>query len=125
MSNLTQTSLNLEAALRDFIYELKADFSSKEVPGFHLTVVASGRTDGDAKISFKLNPSAEGWDSEKNSSGGHLGGVVYETIRRLNYHKTNADLCLPNVKETYEYVKPADVSNAEPDFHQPEETSDA
>ena len=83
-----------ETILLEEIARVKAKLKSDEtLPGFELTITATGRLDGDVSVDFKV--------SDKYGLGactaGSLDAACAEFLRRRGWVARNAPLCLPNV----------------------------
>lgn len=65
---------------------------------FEFTCTASGRIrDGDVDLTFELTPK---WNSRGSAaSGGSLSATIEEFMRRNDWNKAHAPLCLPRVVE--------------------------
>ena len=83
----------LNEYLKLAVDEIRERFGEANLSEFRLLVVCSGRTlSGEAKIEFKL--SSDSWGTDP-TSGGDLGAVIDEALRREGWKGRNAPLALP------------------------------
>jgi hypothetical protein len=87
------TAKQLEFALKAALIEIRADLAKADVPELEFEIAVSGRVhDGDLRLKFRLG------DYGDRTSGGALGPVVAEYLRRHGWNERHASLCLPAVE---------------------------
>ena len=74
----------LRSELRDY----------EDIHNVNLELDIDGRVDGDLRIGYRLS-----LNYENSTKGGKLAHVLAEAVRRFDWCKTNAVVCLPKVSE--------------------------
>lgn len=99
---LHEATMNLEVALRAYLYAVKKDLVKYNANGFHFQATAYGRLDGETNVSYTFAPENSSYSNHK-ATGGHLGAIYYESTRRMGFNQAHAPLCLPNIAESSPY----------------------
>jgi len=83
----------LEEALMRALREVKKELASVNESYMNFAIHANGRIDGDLNVVFRIGYSSDPVSCE----GGRLSPVIHEYVRRFDWKRFNAPLCLPNV----------------------------
>lgn len=91
-------SKKLEAALFEFVKDLKDSFARNNQSYLNFDIVVSGRPDGDLRITYTIQNETYS-SGHACAEGGNLTAVEDEFFRRASWQIKNAPLCLPNISE--------------------------